>query len=81
MANPIEKVSVNVSGAYYVDASCIDCDMCRSNAPQFFARDETSGSSYVYQQPRTPEEFAKAEEARLGCPTDSIGNDGQESSG
>jgi ferredoxin len=36
------------------------------------------GFSFVYRQPVTPEERALAEEARQGCPTESIGNDGSE---
>jgi ferredoxin len=32
--------------------------------------------SVVYHQPVTPEELALAEEAKQGCPTESIGNDG-----
>jgi ferredoxin len=66
----------NMAGAYYVDASCVDCDLCRNIAPDFFRRDEETGSSYVYRQPVTPVEVVVAEEAKLGCPTESIGNDG-----
>jgi ferredoxin len=76
MANSNIKVRRNVAGVYYVDESCIDCDMCRSIAPQFFTRDDSSGFSYVHQQPSTPNESSIAEDARLGCPTESIGNDG-----
>jgi ferredoxin len=39
-------------------------------------RDHESGFSFVYRQPVTPEERAAAEEAKQGCPTESIGNDG-----
>ncbi len=66
----------NVPGRYYVDDTCIDCDLCRSEAPEFFVRFEDEGYTYVHRQPRTEEEIAKAEEARLSCPTESIGNDG-----
>jgi ferredoxin len=76
MANPNNKVIRNVGGQYYVDESCVDCDMCRSNAPQYFTRDDRSGFSYVYRQPSTPDEVAETEDARLACPTESIGNDG-----
>ena len=70
------RLPQNVPGPYYVDDTCIDCDMCRSTAPAFFARDDETGYSYAYRQPLTPEEFAQAEEGRLTCPTESIGNDG-----
>jgi ferredoxin len=78
MAEPTQKYPENVPGPYYVDDTCIDCDQCRSNAPRFFARQDTNGYSYVHRQPVTDEEIAEAEAARLGCPTESIGNDGAE---
>ena len=76
MADRNQKVPENVPGLFYVDDTCIDCDMCRSSAPQFFARSDEAGHSYVYHQPVTPEEIAQADEARRECPTDTIGNDG-----
>jgi ferredoxin len=77
MANKNLRLPQNVPGPYYVDESCIDCDMCRETAPQFFKRDDEVGMSFVYRQPITAEELALAEEAKQ-CPTDSIGNDGKE---
>ena len=76
MAEKINRLPENVPGTYYIDSTCIDCDMCRSTAPDFFRRNEEIGMSVVYRQPVTPEEFALAEEAKQGCPTESIGNDG-----
>ena len=76
MANRNERLPENVPGAYYVDSTCIDCDMCRGNAPQFFRRDDEIGVSIVYKQPVTPEELKEAQEALEDCPTLSIGNDG-----
>src|SRR5579862_8514289 len=76
MAENTERLSQNAPGAYYVDSSCIDCDMCRSTAPEVFKRDEEIAMSIAYHQPVTPDETAQAEEARTGCPTESIGNDG-----
>lgn len=76
MASTIERLPRNIVGRYYVDSSCIDCDLCRTTAPAFFTRDDEIGFSIVYRQPVTPEELALAEEAREGCPTESIGNDG-----
>ena len=75
MANRNDKPSENVPGPYYVDATCIDCDLCRT-APQILTRQDEGGYSYVWHQPSSDDEIALAEEARLGCPTDSIGNDG-----
>ena len=77
MATTTERLPQNIVGRYYVDSSCIDCELCRSTAPAFFRRDDDIGFSVVYRQPVTPEELALAEEAREGCPTESIGNDGE----
>ena len=76
MANPGHRTPENVPGRYYVDDTCIDCDLCRQTAPQIFQRHDANGYSIVFRQPVTPEEIALAEEAREGCPTDTIGNDG-----
>jgi ferredoxin len=76
MADLTNRLPQNVPGPFYVDDTCIDCDMCRSNAPDFFRRDDRTSSSYVYRQPVTPEEWAVAEESRRDCPTESIGNNG-----
>lgn len=78
MANKLNKPPQNVPGAYYVDDSCIDCDMCRNTAPDFFKRYDEGGYTVAVRQPQTPEEIALAEEALHECPTDSIGNDGAE---
>jgi ferredoxin len=76
MANPNERNPENAPGRFYVDDSCVDCDTCRSLAPDFFRREDDRGYSVVYRQPVTPEEVAAAEEAMRDCPTDSIGDDG-----
>lgn len=76
MADRTDKNPLNVPGKYYNDLSCIDCDLCREIAPQFFTRDDDEGLSYVWKQPITPEEFAAAEVAREACPTETIGDDG-----
>ena len=76
MANLQDKTPENVPGRYYVDNTCIDCDMCREIAPQIFKRQDDGAYSYVYRQPVTQEEIALAEEALAHCPTETIGNDG-----
>lgn len=75
MANLSDRLPNNIAGKYYVDSSCIDCDQCRSQAPDFFARDD-DGLTYVTRQPVTAEEVALLEEIVAGCATNSIGNDG-----
>lgn len=76
MADKNQKTPENVPGKYYVDNTCIDCDLCRQLAPKSFIRHDEGGYSYVFKQPETSEEIAQAEEARASCPTETIGNDG-----
>ncbi len=76
MATLTEKVSLNATGRYYVDSTCIDCDQCRALAPEIFGRTE-DGLSYVLRQPVTAEEIAATDEALDACATQSIGNDGE----
>lgn len=78
MANRNDRLAGNIPGAFYVDSSCTDCDMCRGIAPQFFRRDDEIGYSIVFKQPLTPAEIVQAEEALESCPTESIGKDGSE---
>ena len=76
MANRNEKNPGNVPGPFYVDTTCIDCDMCRELAPGTFRRDDDLGVSIVFQQPLNDEERAQAREAMESCPTNTIGDDG-----
>lgn len=77
MANKDEKTNGNVPGKFYVDTQCIDCDLCRSSAPDFFGRNDDDGVSVVIKQPETADEVAQCEEAKAGCPVDAIGDDGE----
>jgi ferredoxin len=76
MADPTQKQKENVTGKYYVDSQCIDCDLCRETAPANFTRSDEGGYSYVYKQPGSPEEEKLCEEAMAGCPVEAIGNNG-----
>lgn len=76
MPEKTEINPLNIAGKFYNDISCIDCDLCRSLAPNVFTRDEDEGLSYVYKQPKTETEIALAIEALESCPTESIGCDG-----
>jgi ferredoxin len=76
MADRNQRLPANVPGPYYVDDTCIDCDLCRSTAPGVFRRNDDEAHSFVWHQPATPEELAAAEQAREECPTDTIGRDG-----
>ncbi|WP_019509361.1 MBL fold metallo-hydrolase [Pleurocapsa sp. PCC 7319] len=65
------KRAENVSGDFYVDSSCIDCDTCRWMAPDVFNRQDSQ--SAVYHQPQNTAERLLAMQALLSCPTASIG--------
>ena len=76
MAELKDKLPDNVSGRFYVDTQCIDCDVCRDTAPSNFARNDENGYSFVYKQPETTEELELCKEAFDACPVEAIGNDG-----
>jgi len=73
MADLEQKVPENVPGLFFVDATCIDCDLCRETAPKNFVRLDDSGYSYVYHQPANPEEEADCRAAMDECPVEAIG--------
>jgi ferredoxin len=77
MATFANKHKENVTGKFYVDDQCIDCDLCRETAPNNFTRSDEGGYSYVFKQPATPEDEAQCKEAMEGCPVEAIGSDGQ----
>jgi len=77
MANRNEKNPGNVPGPFYVDNTCIDCDMCREIAPASFRRDDDLGMSIVFRQPSSDQELTQAREALEKCPTNTIGDDGE----
>ena len=77
MADKSQKWKVNVPGKYYVDEQCIDCDLCRETAPEFFGRNDDGSYSFVCKQPTTPAEIEACEDALSNCPVEAIGNDGE----
>jgi len=66
----------NVPGPFYVDSTCIDCDVCRDTAPNNFTRSFKHAYSYVSKQPENEVERAACEEALAACPVEAIGNEG-----
>ena len=74
MADVKDRVLENVPGKYFVDAQCIDCDVCRVTAPDNFQRSEDKGYSYVFRQPESLEEEARCQEAMDSCPVEAIGS-------
>lgn len=77
MANKTDKWPQNAEGKFYVDSQCIDCDLCRETAPDFFSRDDDGGYSIVYKQPTEQDDIDKCMEALEGCPVEAIGIDGE----
>lgn len=71
MANLNLRRSENVSGDFYVDTTCIDCDTCRWMSSEVFTRD--GEQSAVYHQPNNEKQRLAALQALLSCPTASIG--------
>ena len=78
MAELEDKYKDNVTGKYFVDEQCIDCDLCRETASENFKRNEDGGYSYVYKQPENEEEEQFCKEAMEGCPVEAIGDFGHE---
>ena len=78
MAEIEEKWPENILGKFYVDEQCIDCDLCRETAPDFFMRNDEGGYSYVYKQPESEEAVNLCIEALEGCPVEAIGDDGDQ---
>ena len=78
VADPKLRFELNVPGPYFVDQSCIDCDLCRVTAPECFRANEAEGHSYVHRQPANPTEEARCIEALENCPVEAIGQDASE---
>jgi len=76
MADPDDKLPDQAPGKYYVDSSCIDCDVCRTTAPENFDANEDEGYSFLKKQPENDEEEGLCEEAMESCPVEAIGDDG-----
>jgi ferredoxin len=76
MANFADKVSENVKGRYFVDRTCIYCELCVETAPKNFKEINEMGWAAVFKQPENSEEEKACREAKEGCPTESIGSEG-----
>lgn len=75
MARLDRKLTGNAPGPYWVDSSCIDCDLCRQIAPAVFAPDAARSRSVVVRQPDGDAERRRAAMAVVACPTASIGSE------
>ncbi|MDC4225803.1 MAG: ferredoxin [Candidatus Manganitrophus sp.] len=73
MAHPKKRLTTNVAGNFFVDATCINCDTCRQLAPASF--EEEGDYSAVVHQPEGDAELLQAYQALLACPVGSIGTE------
>ena len=71
MADPDSRWPENAQGRFWVDGSCIDCDLCRTTAPDTFQR-SPRGYSYVARQPRGEREERDCRQALAECPVEAI---------
>ena len=62
-------------GEFFVDSTCIDCDLCRQIAPSVFRAE--GDNSVVHHQPENADEALRAEMALVTCPVASIGTAGK----
>ena len=76
MAEIEDKYEDNVTGKFFVDEQCIDCDLCRVTAPASFTRNDYGGYSFVHIHPDNEEEEVQCREAMEGCPVEAIGDNG-----
>ena len=77
MAELDNKYEDNLTGKWYVDKECIDCDLCNELAPTNFKSAETDDHSIVFKQPDNEEEEEQCNEALEACPVEAIGSDGK----
>ena len=76
MAEKSNRFDDNAPGKWYVDRNCIICGLCSEYAPDVFRVSTDLDHNIVFHQPVTPEELKSAENVRIDCPVDAIGNDG-----
>jgi glyoxylase-like metal-dependent hydrolase (beta-lactamase superfamily II)/ferredoxin len=78
LANPHLAFPDNAPGEFFVDRRCIDCDNCRSLAPEIFVpKAPTAGDdgyAYVQRQPHNTTERRAAIAALAACPVQCIGS-------
>jgi len=77
MADLNRRLPQNVLGQFYVDDTCIYCDLCVEIAPTIFKEINEQGWAAVFNEPSTEAEIALAIAALEACPTESIGRDGE----
>ncbi len=74
MADKNDRTANSVPGAYYVDETCIGCELCVNTAPEVFAMNGDA-KAYVKKQP-APEDLEDTRISMESCPVEAIGDDG-----
>jgi glyoxylase-like metal-dependent hydrolase (beta-lactamase superfamily II) len=72
MADRQQRHPSDRGGDWFVDTTCIDCDVARQLAPGLIG-EASDGRSYFHRPPADPSETLQAWRALLACPTGSIG--------
>jgi glyoxylase-like metal-dependent hydrolase (beta-lactamase superfamily II)/ferredoxin len=71
VASHARRRAENEAGDFFVDSTCIDCDLCRQIAPLTFG--QAGEMSAVHRQPATLNDVDAALRALVTCPVGSIG--------
>jgi ferredoxin len=71
-----EQNSLKIAGRYYVDETCVHCDLCHEIAPEHFAI-APNGEGFVCKQPSNDGEERQCQSAKVSCPVGAIQDDGQ----
>ena len=67
----------NTPGKFYVDANCIDCQLCQDLAPKNFTCNVEKEHHIVSRQPENAQELEAVLDAMECCPVRAIGDDGE----
>ncbi len=76
MADSNSRQPENVPGRWYVDTTCVPCNICIDEAPALLRYAPGEAHVYFGRQPETAEEEKAALLAMEVCPSEAIGNDG-----
>lgn len=74
MADLTQRFSNNVAGRYYVDHTCVRCELCHEMAPDHFTQTQEN-DGYVCRQPINAAEEKACKVALENCPVGAIGDD------
>lgn len=74
-ANPLNK-----NDKYYIDETCVHCDLCHEMVPEHFAIG-LDGEGFVCKQPTNADEEKKCQSAKMSCPVGAIQDDGHSQDG